>query len=67
MEFHQPHAAPGRIFRLVSLLQRSNFYSPDFLAKRASLSFKELKRMTYLPLPEQSPIVLDTILSRIIA
>jgi len=45
MDFHQLHAAPGRIFRLDSLLQRSNFYPPDFLAERSSLSFKEPYRM----------------------
>jgi hypothetical protein len=46
MDFHQLHAAPGKIFSLVSLLQRSNFYLPDFLAERLSLSFKEPYRMT---------------------
>jgi hypothetical protein len=46
MDFHQLHAAPRRIFSLVSLLQRSNFYLPDFLAERPSLSFKEPYRMT---------------------
>jgi hypothetical protein len=46
MDFHQLHAAPGRIFNLDSLLQRSNFYLPDFLAERFSLSFKEPNRMT---------------------
>jgi hypothetical protein len=46
MDFHQLHAAPGRIFNLDSLLQRSNFYLPDFLAERPSLSFKEPYRMT---------------------
>jgi len=46
MDFHQLHAAPGRIFSLDSLLQRSNFYPPDFLVERPSLSFKEPYRMT---------------------
>jgi len=47
MDFHQLHAAPGRIFSLDSLLQRSNFYPPDFLAERPGLSFKQPYRMTY--------------------
>ena|GEM_PF-7121316 len=51
MDFHHLHAAPGRIFSLVSLLWCSNFYLPDFLAEHLSLSFKEPSRMASVVSP----------------